>query len=56
MHFWKNVNLSGKTGKSLFNFSTLKRVVKGHCTCRPLRESIDTKPKKVKCKCIEELL
>src|SRR5437763_10276974 len=33
------------------NFSTLKRVVKGQCSCRPWRESIHTKPEKVKCKC-----
>ncbi len=30
------------------NFSTLKRVVNGHCSCRPQRESIHTKPAKVK--------
>src|SRR5207245_7590897 len=33
------------------NFSTLKRVVKGQCSCRPLRESRHTKLEKVKCKC-----
>ncbi len=32
------------------NFSTLKRVVKGHGSCSPQRESIQTKPEKVKCK------
>src|SRR5438132_5677247 len=36
------------------SFSTLKRVVKGHCSCRPLRESIHTTPETVKCKCIRE--
>src|SRR5205823_13476011 len=35
----------------LAGFSTLKRVVKGHCSCRPWRERIHTKPEKVKCKC-----
>src|SRR5438270_10770240 len=34
----------------LTSFSTLKRVVKGQCSCRPWRESIHTKPEKVKCK------
>src|SRR5437762_1545701 len=33
------------------SFSTLKRVVKGHCSCRPLRERIHTTPEKVKGKC-----
>src|SRR5579884_3884336 len=33
------------------SFSTLKRVVKGPCSCRPQRESIHIKPEKVKCKC-----
>ncbi len=28
----------------VLNFSTLKRVVKGPCSCRPRRESIHTKP------------
>jgi len=42
-------------GNSLYvvihNFSTLKRVVKGQCSCGPLRGSIHIKPEKVKCKC-----
>ena len=39
---------------AILNFSPLKRVVKGHCSCRPLRESIHTQPEKVKCKCIKD--
>src|SRR5947209_6075202 len=38
----------------IFNFSTLKRVVKGQCSWRPLRESIYTTPAKVKGKCIKD--
>src|SRR5437660_238246 len=42
-------------GNSLYvvihNFSTLKRVVKGQCSCGPLRGSIHIKPEKGKCKC-----
>src|SRR5206468_12534224 len=34
------------------SFSPLKRVVKGHCSCRPLRERIHTTPEKVKGKCL----
>src|SRR6266480_2678038 len=33
------------------SFSTLKRVVKGHGSCRPQRASIHTNPEKVKYKC-----
>src|SRR2546425_11002884 len=40
--------------RSPTSFSTLKRVVKGQCSCRPLREGIHTKPEKVKCKCTRE--
>ena len=36
------------------NFSPLKRVVKGHCSCRPLRKSIHTTPETVKCKCTKD--
>jgi hypothetical protein len=38
------------------SFSTLKRVVKGICSCRPLRERRHTKPAKVKCKCSRVLI
>ena len=39
---------------ALSNFSPLKRVVKGHCSCRPLRERIHTTPEKVKGQCTKE--
>jgi hypothetical protein len=38
----------------LSTFGTLRRVVKGHCSCRPWRKRIHTKPEKVKCKCTTE--
>ena len=36
------------------SFSPLKRVVKGHCSRRPWRESRHTTLEKVKCKCTRE--
>src|SRR5213082_2554199 len=38
------------------SFSTLKRVVKGQYSCRPVRERIHTTPAKVKCKCTRVLI
>ena len=41
----------GTKGVLLDSFSTLKRVVKGHCSCCPQRESIPPKSEKGKCNC-----
>src|SRR5881396_3884520 len=46
-----NVLFHSSRRTHLSNFSTLKRVVKGHGSCCPQRASIHTKPEEVKCKC-----
>src|SRR5947207_2805294 len=55
MPSWRSASPISPGSRACLSFSTLKRVVKGHGSCRPRRARIHPNPEKVKCKCTRDL-